>query len=92
MPLLIYMLAVSGWDCNAGFFKKNVDSEWLYAIVYKSETEPMDPIKTNLYKLASETTLLPPSAVDSITKYGKLRQRDLILPWLDKSSMWMEQQ
>lgn len=92
MPMLIYMLSVNGWDCNGGFFKKSIGDPWLYAIVYKSNIKPMDPAITNLYNLAEETDLLPDSAVKSINKYGMLRQRDLLLPWLDKSNMWMEQQ
>ena len=91
MPQLIYMLAVSGWDCRSGFFKKTPGDPWLYAIVYKSNVEPMDPKENNIYKLAEETELLPQCAVDGIHKYGKLRQRDLVLPWLDKSLMVMEQ-
>ncbi len=92
MPMLIYMLAVNGWDCKSGFFKKDIGDPWMYAIVYRSDVEPMDPAITNLYNLAEETDLLPESAVKSIHKYGMLRQRDLLLPWLDKSNMWMEQQ
>ena len=92
MPQLIYMLAVNGWDCRSGFFKKTPGDPWLYAIVYRSDIEPMDPKTTNLYKLADETDLLPVTAENSISKYGMLRQRDLILPWLDKNNMWMEQQ
>jgi len=91
MPQLIYMLAVSGWDCRSGFFKKTPGDPWLYAIVYKSNVEPMDPKETNIYKLVEQTELLPQCAVDGIHKYGKLRQRDLVLPWLDKSLMVMEQ-
>ena len=91
MPQLIYMLAVSGWDCRSGFFKKTPGDPWLYAIVYKSDVEPMDPKETNIYKLVEQTELLPQCAVDGIHKYGKLRQRDLILPWLDKNIMIMEQ-
>ena len=90
MPQLIYMLAVSGWDCRSGFFKKTPGDPWLYAIVYKSDVEPMDPKETNIYKLVEQTELLPQCAVDGIHKYGKLRQRDLILPWLDKNITVME--
>jgi len=90
MPQLIYMLAVSGWDCRSGFFKKTPGDPWLYAIVYKSDVEPMDPKETNIYKLVEQTELLPQCAVDGIHRYGKLRQRDLILPWLDKNITIME--
>jgi len=61
---LIHMLAVTGWDCNAGFFKKSANDPWLHAVVYRSETEPVDP-KISWYSLA-ETGLLPESAVASI--------------------------
>ena len=87
---LMHMLAVSGWDCNAGFFKKSPADPWLHAVVYKSEQSPMDP-KTSWYSLA-DTGLLPKSAVDSINRYGFVNQNDLILPWLDKSLTWYGQQ
>jgi SAM-dependent methyltransferase len=83
---LIHMLAVSGWDCAGGFFRKHPDSPWLHAVVYKSEHEPMDPRTTRWFDLA-ERNLLPRSAVDSLNRVGHVRQRDLILPWLDQSLM-----
>ncbi len=92
MPMLIYMLAVNGWDCNSGFFKKGIGDPWLYAIVYRSNIKPMDPAVTNLYNLVEDTELLPEVASKSIVKYGMLRQKDLLLPWLDKSNMLMAQQ
>ena len=88
---LIYMLAVNGWDCRDGFFKKDINDNWLHAIVYKSNIEPMDPRDTSWYELM-EQKLLPDTVDTSILKYGKLRQRDLVLPWLDKSNTWMGQQ
>jgi len=92
VPMLMYMLAVNGWDCKGGFFKKAIGDPWIFAIVYKSDTKPMDPQTTNLYSLVDKTDLLPETAVQSITKYGALRQRDLLLPWLDKSLIDMSQQ
>lgn len=91
MVSLIHMLAVTGWDCGAGFFKKRPDDPWLHAVVYKSAIGPLDAASTTWYHLA-EQNLLPQSAVDSINKYGFLRQHDLLLPWLDKSLTWMGQQ
>jgi ubiquinone/menaquinone biosynthesis C-methylase UbiE len=61
IPMLIYMLAVNGWDCNGGFFKKAIGDPWIFAVVYKSDTKPMDPNTTNLYKLLEETDLPPGS-------------------------------
>lgn len=92
MPMLIYMLAVNGWDCKSGFFKKGIGDPWIYAVVYRSDVEPMDPAVTNLYNLIEDTELLPESAVKSIEKYGMLRQKDLFLPWLDRSNIDMRQQ
>jgi len=86
MVSLIHMLSVTGFDCANGFFKKNPSDNWLHAVVYKSEHEPMDPRTTSWYDLCDKN-LLPESAVKSIQQYGYLRQRDLILPWIDKSLM-----
>jgi SAM-dependent methyltransferase len=91
MVNLIHHLAVSGFDCQNGFFQKAPNDPWIHAIVYKSDHEPMNPRTTKWYEL-SEKNLLPDSAVTSINKYGYLRQQDLILPWLDKSISWMGQQ
>lgn len=90
MTSLIYLLAVNGWDCKSGFFKKSPGDPWLHAIVYKSEVEPSES-GTSWYEL-SEKGLLPESADKSIFKYGHVRQSDLVLPWLDKSLSWMAQQ
>lgn len=87
---LIHMLSVTGWDCNAGFFKKSANDTWLHAVVYRSDVEPVDP-KISWYNLA-DTGLLPESAVASINKYGFINQNDLVLPWLDKSLTWYGQQ
>lgn len=88
MVSLIHVLAVTGWDCAAGFFRKNPHDPWLHAAVYKSEKEPLDPKTTRWYDLA-EQGLLPESAQQSVERWGYLRQRDLVLPWLDKSMMSM---
>ena len=88
MVNLIHVLAVSGFDCAGGHFLKKFNDPWLYAAVYRSEHEPMDPKITRWYDLM-EKKLLPESAVASITKHGYLRQRDLVLPWLDKSLTWL---
>lgn len=84
------MLAVTGWDCASGFFRKPANEPWLSAVVYRSDTEPMDP-KTSWYKLV-DTGLLPKSAEISINKHGYLDQQDLVLPWLDKNLYWYGQQ
>ena len=90
MVSLIHTLAVSGFDCSSGSFLKNPTDPWLHAVVYKSEHAPMDPRTTSWYQL-SELNLLPESAMRSIQRHGYPRQRDLLLPWLDKSLMSMAQ-
>ena len=84
---LIHALSVSGFDCASGFFNKGIDDPWLTAAVYRSNHPPRVPAKTTWYMLA-EAGLLPVSAVVSIDRHGYLRQRDLQLPWLDKSITW----
>ena len=81
---LIHVLAVSGWDCASGFFKKDPNDPWLHAVVYKHTTAPMNPRTTRWYDLV-DLGLLPESAAAGIKKHGHLRQQDLILPWVDKS-------
>jgi SAM-dependent methyltransferase len=80
---LMYMLAVNGFDCKDAYFKKEENSQWLYAAVYKSDIPPMNPKTTTWYELA-EKNLLNESAVDCITRYGYVRQDELVVRWLDK--------
>jgi SAM-dependent methyltransferase len=88
MVSLIHVLAVAGWDCRSGFFKKDPGDPWLYAVVYNIDTLDRDPRNTSWYDLA-EAQLLPESAEKSVQRHGFLRQQDLVLPWLDKSIIWM---
>jgi SAM-dependent methyltransferase len=88
---LMHMLAMSGWDCGAGFFLKRPNESWVHAAVYKSSHAPMNPRTTTWYDLVDKK-LLPESAETSILKHGYLRQQDLIVPWLDKNLMWLGQQ
>ena len=74
------MLAVSGWDCKSGLFIKDLRDPWIKAVVYKGEVKPQNPRTTSWTELA-ELDLLPDSAVESINKWGYVKQQDLILPW-----------
>jgi SAM-dependent methyltransferase len=85
---LMHVLAVSGWNCSAGFFQKLAGDPWITAIVYRSDQEPQDPRSIRWYDLC-EMSLLPESAVRSIHRHGYLRQQDLVLPWIDKSITWL---
>lgn len=88
---LIHMLAMTGWDCKSGFFKKDPADNWIHAIVYKSDHAPFNLKKTRLYDLV-DAKLLPDSADKSILAKGFLDQKDLILPWLNKSLSRMNSQ
>lgn len=81
---MMHMLAVNGFDCKSGFFQKKVNDPWIKCIAYKSEHAPMNP-RTNTWYTLLDRQLLPDSAENSITKFGYVRQHDLVLPWLDKS-------
>ena len=81
---LMYMLATTGWDCGAGFFKQTPTEPWIHAIVYRSEHAPQDPRTTDWHKLV-ELDLLPKSAAKSIYAHSALRQQDLVVPWVDHS-------
>lgn len=85
---LIHVLAVTGWDCRAGFFRKTPDDPWIHAVVYRSSTDPVSP-RATWYEIA-ESGLLPESAEAGINRMGHLRQQDLVLPWIDKSLLTYE--
>ena len=85
---LIYMLATTGWDCRAGFFRQAPTEPWIHAVVYKSAHKPLDLKTADWYKL-SELDLIPDSAQVSVHRHGYLNQQDLVLPWLDHSLMSM---
>jgi len=88
---LIHMLAVSGWDCSAGYFLKSATDPWIHAIVYKSTQGPLDPQTTSWYDLVDKK-LLPETVSTSIMAHGHLRQQDLVLPWVDHSLSWLGKQ
>ena len=79
---LMYMLALSGFDCNDAFFYREPNTPWLYAAVYASHAEPVTAHAT-WYELA-ERGLINESIVDSINKYGYARLEDTVVRWLDK--------
>lgn len=86
---LIYMLAVNGFDCNDAYLLKKWNDPWIQMIVYKSDKSPMDPATTSWYDLV-DTGLLNPSVVNSVNKYGYLRQEDILYKWLDKENYYVD--
>jgi len=79
---LIYMLAVSGFDCKEGHFMKLPNDPWLHCVVYKSEYAPMNPKTTTWYDLV-EKDMLPQTAADTIKLTGFLKQEGLQTHWLN---------
>ena len=71
------MLAVNGFDCKDAYFYKNRSDPWLFAAVYKTDIEPMNPAKTSWFDLA-DLGLLNDSVVQSLGTYGYVRQEDII--------------
>lgn len=84
---LMHVLAVTGWQVSAGYFRKEPNDPWIHAVAYRGDYVAEDPRKTTWYELA-ERGLLHDSAVKSINRWGYLRQQDLVLPWLDRSLQW----
>lgn len=88
---LMHVLAVTGWDTSAGYFRKEPNDPWIHAVVYRGKQISQDPRKITWYEL-SERNLLHESAVKSINRCGYLRQQDLVLPWIDRSLQWFGSQ
>ena len=86
----MYMLAVNGFDCKDAYFYRNPNDPWLYAAVYKSDIKPMDPKTTSWHDLA-DLNLISNSANESLTRYGYVKQEDLITVWLDKDFYRMKE-
>lgn len=80
---LMYMLAVNGFDCKDAYFKKDDNDPWIYAAVYKSDIEPMDP-KVTTWETLIENNLVNDSVNLCLQKYGYIKQDNLLTKWLDK--------
>lgn len=79
---LMYMLAISGFDCRDAYFYRKQNTPWLYAAVYASQHEPLTAQAT-WYDLA-DRNLINDSLIASINRYGYARLDDLVVTWLDK--------
>jgi len=79
---LMYMLAISGFDCRDAYFYRESGTPWLYAAVYASEHGPLPG--ATWYDLA-ERLLINDSVINSVVKYGHARLEDVVVNWLDKN-------
>ena len=86
---LIYMLAVSGFDCNDAYLLKKFNDPWINIAVYKSHVEPMDPETTTWTDLI-EKNLLNLSVIKSIHKNGYVKQEEIVYPWLDRENYFVD--
>lgn len=82
---LIYTLATSGFDCRDGFLRMRRHDPFIWAAVYKSPIQPMNPRTTSWYELA-EKKLIPESAIECVNLYGYLKHEFLDLRWIDKQN------
>lgn len=79
---LMHVLAVSGWNCAQAYWRKEPDDPWIHVILSNTADQPRDPRAARWYDLV-DANLLPQSAADSVKRHGYLRQRDLVLKWID---------
>lgn len=80
---LMYMLAISGFDCNDAYFYRKENTPWLYAGVYASKHEPL-PAHASWYDLA-DRQLINASVINSVHTYGHARLEDVVVSWFDKN-------
>ena len=80
---LMYMLALSGFDCRDAYFYRKENSPWLYAGVYASQHDPL-PAHASWYDLA-DRQLVNDSIINSVNKYGHARLEDVVVSWFDKN-------
>jgi len=81
---LMYMLAISGFDCRDAYFYRKTNSPWLYAAVYCSHQEPVVGHAT--WQDLADRGLLNDSLINSVNKYGYARLEDVMVTWLDKDN------
>lgn len=87
--MLIYMLAVNGFDCRDAYLLKRFQDPWIDMVVYKSDIAPMDPDTTSWFDLIDKE-LLHPSMVNSLNANGYLKQEEIVMPWLDKELYFID--
>lgn len=80
---MMYMLAISGFDCRDAYFYRKENTPWLYIGVYASQNKPL-PAQATWYDLA-EKGLINDSIIDSVNRYGHARLEDVVVSWFDKN-------
>jgi SAM-dependent methyltransferase len=80
---LIYMLAISGFDCRDAYFYRKENTPWLYTAVYASAHYAF-PEHASWFELA-DRGLINDSFINSLNRYGYVKLEDLVVTWLDKN-------
>ena len=80
---LIYMLAISGFDCRDAYFYRKENTPWLYTAVYASAHDAL-PEHASWFELA-DRGLINDSFINSLNRYGYVKLEDLVVTWLDKN-------
>lgn len=81
---LIYMLAISGFDCRDAYFFREEGTPWLYAGVYASQHGALDGNPT-WYDLA-DRGLINDSLINSVQRNGYAKLDDVVVSWFDKNN------
>ena len=79
---LMYMLAVSGFDCRDCYLFMEENNPWIQFAVYKN-SNPLDPETTSWHDLV-DLRVVNDSVIASLNTYGHVRQEDLVFNWLDR--------
>lgn len=81
---LMYILALSGFDCRDAYFYRKHNTPWLHAAVYVSKHEPV-PAHASWHDLV-DRQLVPDCVINSVNKYGYARLEDIVVRWLDQDN------
>lgn len=85
---LMYMLAVSGFDCRDAYFYREQNSPWLYAAVYATQNPPFEE-RPSWFELA-DTKLVNESVINSLNKYGYVKLDEILVCWMDKENYFIK--
>ena len=80
MTQLIYLLALNGFDCKDGYFKKNPYEDIIQIVTYKNR-EPFD-YDSSWYNLLEEGVFTD-NMSEIISAKGYLTDDSLVTTWLD---------
>jgi SAM-dependent methyltransferase len=84
LPILIRHLAMSGWDCQGGYFQKLENNRNIYAVVKPARNwnEPDDPFDLTMVDLM-DRGVLPKSTHKMIQSKNYFDETALLLTWMN---------